>query len=435
MDDDGNPVTHWDGRTTEPHPVTGKEVPDETARTPVHRYTNPRKAKWPEADFIVGNPPFIGPALMRQALGDGYTETVRALHNDVGESSDFVMYWWNHAAELARDGKVKRFGFVTTNSLRQKFNRRVLEKHMSAKKPLSLVFAIPDHPWVDSADGAAVRIAMTAAAACEQPGLLHRVVAEKEGGLNGYDVELETADGVIHSDLTVGVSVGSAAKLRANGAVCFQGVILVGEGFRLTPLELPDLGLDPDGLPPVVRPHASGKDVLHGDRGNLVIDLYGLSEEDVRADYPRIYQHLAISVRPHRLQNRDRQRRERWWLFGRSNAAMRSALHGLSRFIAVVETSKHKPFVFLPGQVCPDHKLYVIASDDACVLGVLSARLHQLWARHAGGTLEDRPTWKIPPVSCLSPFPPPRRSSRRAFASWASNWMRIASDSRRSIRG
>ena len=27
--------------------------------------------------------------------------------------------------------------------------------------PLSLAFAIADHPWIDSVDGAAVRIAMT----------------------------------------------------------------------------------------------------------------------------------------------------------------------------------------------------------------------------------------------------------------------------------
>src|SRR5690606_5478189 len=60
------PVTRWDGHTTKPHPVTGEEVPDETARTPVYEYINPRKAEWPKADFVVGNPPFIGSAFMRQ---------------------------------------------------------------------------------------------------------------------------------------------------------------------------------------------------------------------------------------------------------------------------------------------------------------------------------------------------------------------------------
>ena len=85
---------------------------------------------------------------MRDALGDGYTETAQTVHSDVGESSDFVMYWWNHAPELARAAKIQRFGFITTNSLRQTFNRRVRETHLTAKPPLSLLFAIPG--WIPS---------------------------------------------------------------------------------------------------------------------------------------------------------------------------------------------------------------------------------------------------------------------------------------------
>jgi hypothetical protein len=132
LDAEGQPITRWDGRATKPHPVTGREVPDESVRVPVMNYINPRRAVWPETDYIIGNPPFIGPAMMRQALGDGYTDAVRDTHDDVGESSDFVMYWWNHAAQLAREGKIQRFGFVTTNSLRQTFNRRVIETHLNA---------------------------------------------------------------------------------------------------------------------------------------------------------------------------------------------------------------------------------------------------------------------------------------------------------------
>ena len=42
--------------------------------------------------------------------------------------------------------------------------------------PLHIAFAIPDHPWVDSAEGAAVRIAMTVGAAGEGSGVLQQVV-------------------------------------------------------------------------------------------------------------------------------------------------------------------------------------------------------------------------------------------------------------------
>ncbi len=72
VDEHGKPVTRWDGRTMKTHPVTGEQVPDETARVLLEKYVNPRKAEWPAADFVVGNPPFIGNKRMRLALGDGY---------------------------------------------------------------------------------------------------------------------------------------------------------------------------------------------------------------------------------------------------------------------------------------------------------------------------------------------------------------------------
>jgi len=45
LDEHGKPITRWDGRTTKTHPVTGEPVPDDSARTPLYRYKNPRKAQ------------------------------------------------------------------------------------------------------------------------------------------------------------------------------------------------------------------------------------------------------------------------------------------------------------------------------------------------------------------------------------------------------
>jgi hypothetical protein len=42
LDDKGMAVSRWDGRTMKTHPVTGEDVPDETARVPLERYRNPR---------------------------------------------------------------------------------------------------------------------------------------------------------------------------------------------------------------------------------------------------------------------------------------------------------------------------------------------------------------------------------------------------------
>jgi len=60
LDADGRLVTRWDGVTFKTHPATGERVPDQAALLPQWRYINPTQAQWPAANFIVGNPPFIG---------------------------------------------------------------------------------------------------------------------------------------------------------------------------------------------------------------------------------------------------------------------------------------------------------------------------------------------------------------------------------------
>ena len=149
--------------------------------SPVYKYTNPRPAKWPAADYIVGNPPFIGDKLKKDLLGEAYTDALNSAYRHVAPSSDFVMYWWDISAQKVRDGNAKCFGLITTNSITQEFNQRVMKKHLNDNEfPLSIKFAIPDHPWVDDADCAKVRIAMTTCIAGKSKGNLSRVLTREE---------------------------------------------------------------------------------------------------------------------------------------------------------------------------------------------------------------------------------------------------------------
>ena len=103
LDSELKPVTRWDGRTFKKHPVTGEDVPDESARTLVYRYVNPRKAAWPKADYVVGNPPFLGNWTMRTALGDGYAETLRSTYPElarVGRLRDVLVAARGRAGSL-----------------------------------------------------------------------------------------------------------------------------------------------------------------------------------------------------------------------------------------------------------------------------------------------------------------------------------------------
>ncbi len=409
-DADGKPVTNWDGRTFKIHPITGEQVPDEAVQVQELRYLNPRIAAWPEADYVVGNPPFIGASTMRRALGDGYVDALRKAWKDVPDSTDFVMFWWQHAAELTRKGKLLRFGFITTNSLRQAFNRRILQQQLTAKPALSLAFAIPDHPWVDSADGAAVRIAMTVGKPAIEgdEGTQATVVEEREGAGEGLSVELLTRKGILHADLSVGANVAGTVPLLANGGLANRGMQLIGSGFIVTPEEADNLGLGRiPGLENYIRHYRNGRDLTATPRGVLAIDMFGLSVDEVRTRFPEVYQWVSERVKPERDQNNRAGYRENWWVFGEPRKDLRSAQNGLPRFVATVETAKHRIFVFLDQNILPDNKLVAIASDDAFMLGILSSRLHVVWALATGGWLGVGNDPVYAKTRCFETFPFP----------------------------
>ena len=413
-DSNGQALTRWDGETFKPHPVTGQPVPDEAAQVVQWRYINSRQAQWPKADFIVGNPPFIGAKYLRSALGDGYADALRSAWPEVPESADFVMYWWHKAAESVRHGQAERFGFITTNSLRQTFNRRVVQQATDDGR-LSLVYAVPDHPWVDSANGAAVRIAMTVAAPGQHEGRLYSVQTEADGDFGEVAVSLDEQRGQIHPDLTIGANVAGAVALRAMLGVSSPGVKLHGAGFIVTRQEAASLGLGAvPGLEQHIREYRNGRDLAATPRDVLVIDMFGLTAEAVRQRYPATYQWLLERVKPERDQNNRATYRDNWWLFGEPRKDLRPALVGLPRYIATVVTAKHRVFQFLDAAVLADDALMCIASDEALNLGVLSSAVHVQWALATGSTLEDRPRYIK--STCFEAFPFPDLDPAGALA-------------------
>jgi hypothetical protein len=445
----GEILTIWNGYTTKTHPVTGKEVPDESATIALFDYKNPRRAEWPQADYIVGNPPFIGASRMRDALGDGYTEALRkAWKGDVPESADFVMFWWQKAAAEVVQGRCKRFGFITTNSIHQTFNRRVIEpflegrdgppgrpaneKRMTKPKkgskdlnladpstphslgppggrslPLHLAYAIADHPWVDSADGAAVRIAMTVAAPGKADGILEKVIMENAREDGEHEVTLSAINAVITADLKTGADLGSAIKLEANRLIANRGVQLIGGGFILPgDVARERLSKNPQERG-VLRSYVNGRDVMHETRNVYAIDFFGYSEDEARTQFPELYQHVLLNVKPERLQNNRACYRDKWWIFGEPVKVTRNSIEGLRRFIITCRTSRHRVFLFMESSELPDAKLITLAFEDSYYLGVLSSSLHVKWANLTGGWLGVGNDSTYNHSECFNQFPFP----------------------------
>ncbi|MBC7286327.1 type IIL restriction-modification enzyme MmeI, partial [Hoeflea sp.] len=271
-------------------------------------------------------------------------------------------------------------------------------------------FAIPDHPWVDAGEGAAVRIAMTVAEAGRREGRLFTVASEDKGTeeAEGRRVEFNMDRGTIFANLRTGADVAGAVALKANEGLGYRGMQLIGAGFIVTPAEARALGLGTvPGLERHIRHYRNGRDLTASPRNVMVIDLFGLTEAEVRSRFPAVYQHVLDNVKPERDQNNRDSYKRNWWIHGEPRKDMRPVLDGLPRYIATVETTKHRTCQFLGAETLPDNMLIAIGLDDAAQLAILSSRFHVVWALAAGGRLGYGNDPRYNKSRCFDPFPFP----------------------------
>ena len=347
---------------------------------------------WPEADVVIGNPPFLGNKRMREVLGDEYTENLyRSRKGLIPAFADLVCYWFDKAARLVEEGKIERAGLVATNSIRDGKNRAVLSRIVER----SVIFeAWSDEPWV--IDGANVRVSLVC-------------FASKEAGL---PVRLDgAAVPRIAPDLTGGtVDLTKARPLPQNRATAFRG------GYKRGSFDIPGdlarewlrLPANPNGRPnsDVLKPWINGMDVTRRPAGKWVIDFGHEMSEAEAALYEAPFAYVQKHVKPERDRNRRADLRRNWWRHDRSGQTMFAKLKTLSRYIATPLTAKHRLFVWRDPAIYPENLLVVIARDDDATFGVLHSRFHEAWSLRLGTSLEDRPRYTPTTTFETFPFPP-----------------------------
>ena len=348
----------------------------------------PLPAAWPEAEFIVGNPPFLGWNMLRPSLGDEYVDALsKAWGEAIPGGADLVCYWHELARQSIAAGATKRVGLLATNSVRGGANRRVLDR---VKESGDIFMAWSDEPWV--VEGANVRVSIVG----QDDG------SETQRTLDGRLVR------EIHSDLTGGLDLTSAESLSANKRLAFTGAVK-GGAFDIPGELAREILRAPSNIngrtnADVVVPWINGLDLARRPRDMFMIDFATMTEAAAAA-YEAPFEYVAEHVRPRRVKNRRKWRREHWWLHNEPVPGMRDALASLARFIATPTLSKHRLFVWLSAPTLPDHQLVAIAREDDYTFGVLHSRAHELWALQLGTSLEDRPRYT--PSSTFETFPFP----------------------------
>ena len=353
---------------------------------------------WPEADVVIGNPPFLGDKLLIRHLGNDYASCLRRTYaGRLPAQADLVCYWFEKAGKQIQSGKATRAGLVATNSIRGGANRRALQAATDTRR---IFEAWSDEPWV--IDGAAVRVSLIC---------FGRAVDERlpEARLDGQLVKAIYTDLTGRNEGAAGIDLTAVRRLPANSNVAFigdakHGTFDVSGDQAREWLRLP---ANPNGRTnaEVLKPWTNGMDLTRRPAGKWIVDFgWHMSEADA-ALYEKPFRWVREHVYPLRRHNHRAAYRKHWWRHGEPRQGMWRALKERRHYIATPRIAKHRLFVWLDARVCPDNQLVVIARDDDTTFGILHSRFHELWSLRLGTSLEDRPRYT--PTTTFETFPFP----------------------------
>ena len=353
--------------------------------------------EWPQADVVIGNPPFLGARLQIRTLSEDYTSQLRRAYTGrVPGGADLVCYWFAKASKQIEAGRATRVGLVATNSIRGGASQRALQAATDTRR---IFEAWSDEAWVN--DGAAVRVSLICFSHTN-------AAAVSDTKLDGQRVNK------IYTDLTPGhdrqgVDLTQAQRLFENTNVAFMGHAKGG------PFDIPGnlarewlrLPANPNGRTnaDVLKPWLNGMDLAKRSAGKWIVDFGWTMLEGDAALYEEPFRWVQEHVYPMRQRNPREPRRKYWYRHMDPPQSMWRALDGLSRYIATARVAKHRLFAWCDARICPDQQLIVIARDDDTTFGILHSRFHEAWSLRLGTSLEDRPRYT--PTMTFETFPFP----------------------------
>ncbi|QYF87207.1 DNA methyltransferase [Brevundimonas sp. PAMC22021] len=389
-------ILTWEG-----YPELQFEMKDGAA---VQIFPNARRPDWPEAEFIVGNPPFVSNRDMRGLLTDAYVDQLKPIYPEFSQAADLVMFFWITAASYS--DSVRRIGFVSTSRIRLKQNNAVLRNALS--NTWFVRFAVPDHDWPADKDGAKVRVAFAAVDRSRGPSALvfapdHNAVGGRTFG--GAEYTTHVVD-YISPQLSAGHDPSQMAALLSNEGMCHAGVKPYSRELHIDGAVrehlLPNLDDQARYAPKIMNGH----DVGQSWRGLYVIDVNELTERDLRTDLPTLFGYILEKVKPRRALERNPRLRSEFWKFEANRAAMRAGIADLEHYVVTLENSPQRYFTTLSKGILPDQKLRVFVSSDMALLAVLSSQFHELFSVEFGGRAGKANT-PVYNTDCFAKFPFP----------------------------
>lgn len=341
-------------------------------------------------DCILGNPPFLGGLKISTHLGAALLKWLHAAFPGASGTADLCAYFFRQAFSVLHPGG--NLGLIATNTIAQGDTRVAGLQALQASGGV-ITFAVPSMKWPGDAN---LQVALLA---------VHKGVWQGLRILGGRPVAQITP---LLDDGTEGTS--EPVRLKDNATLSFQGSIVLGLGFVLTPDEARRLVERNHRNQDVLFPYLTGEDVngrpdQSPSRWVINFHEWPLEKAETYAECMAI---VREKVKPQRDQVLRQRNRERWWIYAETRPGLYRTTQGMNRVLVTSLVTKHLCFAFVPTGWVYAHKLAVVAFDDDAHFACLQSTLHEVWARKFSSTLEDRLNYS--PSDCFETYPLPSLS-------------------------
>lgn len=342
-------------------------------------------------DAVVGNPPFVGGQKLTGALGVDYREyLVNRIGGGKRGSADLCAYFLLRNLSLAPG---QRTGIIATKTIAETKTRGV-GLDQATGRGWTIYRAVKSQEWPGTAH---IEVALV--------WLAHSIGADEDVTLSGNRVT-----GITSLLTPLSRATGNPHPLVANEAKSFQGVILSGAKFALSPSEAQDLIAADAQNREVLFPYLHGHDLnTRPDRSpsRWIINFHDWPLEQCQK-YTSPFSIVERHVKPARLKNPRKVYRDYWWHYAEKRPAMLEAIDGLDQVIVIGQTSSTQLPALVPNTYVFDQQLVVFPTDSYAELAFRSSEFQYWWTVEHG---PKRTTDLVyTPTTCCTPLPAPRLS-------------------------
>ena len=324
---------------------------------------------------VLGNPPYLGGTRLVTNYGYQFGNYLLSNNSNSNGKADLIVFFLRRIFSVIRlNGTLS---ILTTNSIKQGET-----KESGLKQVITfggeIIFAIPSIRWPGIAT---VEVSIIS---------IYKGTWTKKHFINNLEVDS------INSNLEFSENMSDVYSLLGNGSFSFIGSKPYGSGFIISEEKAKSIIKKDDKYRDVIFKYIGGSDI-NDNVGSIpskwIINFHNWSLDYCRSEFPLCFEIIEEFVYPSRqlikfqkekkgiaLDNDDKKRIEKWWLYERNAEELYSQIKNKDQVIVAAKTTKYIALVYTNAKQVFDQSTTVITKSSHFDFLIYQSVFLEIWA-------------------------------------------------------